>query len=239
MPAPARLPTTSKMTDAAYPKNQSGKPVALEARAEDADGRRYSPSIARNRDAIADVFAREVPHDARILEIASGTGEHGVHICARLPELHWTYSDIDPISRVSQAAWRDHAGHDRLYGPLTLDVTEPAWDEPLTGRFNTVFCANMIHIAPFDAAKGLIRGVGALLRPGGHFLLYGPFARARAIAPSNAQFSEDLKRRDPSWGVRDLDHDLLPLAELAGLEPKSVIEMPANNLSVVFTRRAG
>lgn len=94
----------------------------------------------------------------------------------------------------------------------------------------------MIHIAPFEAAQGLIAGAGRLLRPGGRLMLYGPFARDGDIAPSNARFSEDLKRRDPSWGVRDLDREIQPLAKSAGLSLIHVMEMPANNLSVVFQR---
>ncbi|MEO1642443.1 MAG: DUF938 domain-containing protein [Pseudomonadota bacterium] len=223
--------------DKAYQKGESGKPVALEAREAASDGRRYSPSIDRNKDVIAEVFVEYVSANARVLEIASGTGEHGFHICEAMPVLQWTYSDIDATSRTSQGAWRAGAGHDRLHGPLDLDVTQTDWADTLTGRFDTVFCANMIHIAPFEAARGLIRGAGALLPPGGHLVLYGPFARDAEIAPSNARFSEDLKRRDESWGVRDLERDILPLAEQAGLTLHTVIDMPANNLSVIFQRQ--
>ena len=223
--------------DAAYPKAATGKPVALEARVESADGRRFSPSIERNKDAVVAVFEAEIAHDAFVLEIASGTGEHGFHICERLKQLSWTYSDIDGESRVSQASWRARATHDRLDGPLELNVTEPDWGRALNGRYDAIFCANMIHIAPFEAAVGLIRGAGELLSTGGRLMLYGPFSRNGDIAPSNMRFSEDLKRRDSRWGVRDLDLDILPLANAAGLDLHKVIEMPANNLSVTFQRR--
>jgi len=223
--------------NAAYPKTASGAPLALEQRGETGDGRRFSPSIARNRDIVRDIFQKYMPNAGQVLEIASGTGEHGAHIISALPDLSWTYSDIDPSGRASQAAWARHSGYDRLKGPLEIDVTERGWAERENlSSFDGVFCANMIHIAPFSAAEGLFRGLGEGLRKGGRFMLYGPFAQDGEIAPSNARFSEDLKRRDPSWGVRDLVQDILPLAASAGLVLAETIEMPANNLSVIYER---
>lgn len=227
------------MTDenATYQKANSGQPLALEKRDTTEDGRRFSPSIGRNKDVVRETFLSVMPAQGAILEIASGTGEHGAHITTAAPQLSWTYSDIDPVSRASQSAWRAHQGHDRLNGPLTIDTTMDHWGEAdAQAPWDGLFCANMIHIAPFAAAIGLISGAGRLLRPGGRLLIYGPFARNGEIAPSNARFSEDLKRRDTSWGVRDLDLDILPLAEQAGLELVNVVDMPANNLSVVFER---
>lgn len=222
----------------AYPKAPSGKPVALEARDSDADGRRFSPSIARNRDAVRDAFLAHMPTVGTIFEIASGTGEHGAHIASACPELKWQYSDIDPVSLASQAAWVAHIGAAaNLLSPVELDVTQPGWGNGLSASAPVgVFCANMIHIAPFAAAEGLITGAGQLLNAGGRLMLYGPFARDGIIAPSNASFSEDLKRRDPAWGVRDLDRDIVPLAQKAQLLLAHVIDMPANNLSVVFEK---
>ncbi|MEM1037329.1 MAG: DUF938 domain-containing protein [Pseudomonadota bacterium] len=222
--------------DSSYPKNHDGKPFALEARNLESDGRRYSPSIARNREAIAEVVCAHIDKNANVLEIASGTGEHGFHLTERMPDLSWTYSDIDLSSLQSQAAWRTAAEHERLSGPLTLDVTKPDWPAQVTVHVDTAFCANMIHIAPFEAAKGLIKGSGDLLPQSGRLVLYGPFARDRQIAPSNAEFSESLKRRDPNWGVRDLDLEIAPLAKAAGLSLHTVIDMPANNLTVIFQR---
>ena len=227
------------MTDenATYQKASSGQPLALEKRDTTEDGRRFSPSIGRNKDVVRETFLSVMLTRGAILEIASGTGEHGAHITAAAPELSWTYSDIEPASQASQAAWRAHEGHDRLSGPLTVDTTADHWGEAETqAPWDGLFCANMIHIAPFAAAIGMIDGAGRLLRPGGRLMIYGPFARNGEIAPSNARFSEDLKRRDPSWGVRDLDLDILPLAARAGLELFKAIEMPANNLSVVFEK---
>lgn len=224
--------------NAAYQKARSGQPLALEQRGLSEDGRRFSPSTGRNKDVVREAFLKLMPRRGRVLEIASGTGEHGAHISDAVPDLSWTYSDIDPASQASQAAWRAHAGHDHLLGPLTVDTTEPDWGEAeQTAPWDGLFCANMIHIAPFSAAEGLMAGAGRLLRSGGRLMLYGPFARRGGIAPSNARFSEDLKRRDQSWGVRDLDIEILPLAQAAGLSLAEVLEMPANNLSVVFETR--
>lgn len=225
------------MTDEnkAYQKDKTGQPIALERREVTEDGRRYSPSTGRNKDVVRETYLRHMPVSGRVLEIASGTGEHGAHITALAPDLTWIYSDIDPVSRASQQAWRAAAGHDRLQGPRTIDTTQSNWGEvEALAPLDAMFCANMIHIAPFEAAEGLIAGAGRLLRRGGRLMLYGPFARNGEIAPSNTRFSEDLQRRDPGWGVRDLDRQILPLAKAAELALVTTVDMPANNLSVIF-----
>lgn len=225
-------------SDKDYPQSEQGKPVALEQRGEEADGRRYSPSVARNREPILKVFGEHVAQTGRVLEIASGTGEHGAHMTANLEGLHWTYSDIDADSRRSQQAWAAAASHGRLDGPFVVDASQSDWGEverPV--HWDVIVSVNMIHIAPFEAALGLISGAGRLLKPGGKLFLYGPFARNGEIAPSNASFSESLQSRDSSWGVRDLDQQIVPMAEEVGLSVANIIEMPANNLSVVFQRQ--
>ncbi|WP_084419377.1 DUF938 domain-containing protein [Henriciella litoralis] len=227
------------MTDKAQDDiGSSGKSVALEARETAEDGRRYSPSAARNKDVLADVIAANMPVAGHILEIASGTGEHGAHFVSRFPSLQWSYTDLDEMSLASQRAWARLAeGAERLHGPLKVDASQDHWGEAENpSTYDGLFCANMIHIAPFAAARGLLTGAGRLLRTGGRLMLYGPFAREGQIAPSNARFSEDLQRRDPDWGVRDLDLDIVPIAEAASLCLFDVIEMPANNLSVIFEK---
>ncbi len=227
------------MTDEskAYQKDKTGQPIALERREVTEDGRRYSPSTGRNKDVVRETYLNHMPVSGRVLEIASGTGEHGAHVTALAPDLTWIYSDIDPVSQASQQAWCAAAGHDRLRGPHNIDTTQPLWGEAEAfAPLDAFFCANMIHIAPFAAAEGLISGAGRLLRRGGRLMLYGPFARNGEIAPSNARFSEDLKRRDPNWGVRDLDLEIVPLAMQAGLALQTIVDMPANNLSVIFEK---
>ncbi|MEM0985871.1 MAG: DUF938 domain-containing protein [Pseudomonadota bacterium] len=211
-------------------------PVALEVRDIAEDGRRWSPSVARNRDIIRDTVLGILPKRAHVLEIASGTGEHGAHITASAEGLFWTYSDPDPESRQSQAAWARAAGHGRLFGPHVIDTRADGWSEIEGQVFDAIFTANMTHIAPFEATRGLFAGAGRHLRQGGFLLLYGPFGRSGDMAASNRRFHESLRTRDPEWGVRDLDDDLLPLAPASGLELVEVKAMPANNLMAVFKR---
>ena len=214
------------------------KPTALEDRSVAADGRRFSPSAERNRDNILSVFREYMPGAGTLLEIASGTGEHGAHIAPDMPLLTWYYSDVDPACLASQTAWAAHLGPESgLEGPLTLDVTRTDWTAAgAPARLDAMFCANMIHIAPFAACEGLIAGAGRHLAPGARLMLYGPFARNGEMVASNADFDASLKSRDPNWGVRDLDAQILPLASAAGLSLIEAVEMPANNLSVIFER---
>jgi SAM-dependent methyltransferase len=212
------------------------KPVALEDGSDGGDGRRYAPSTARNREPIRNVFTAHDLTAGNVLEIASGTGEHGAFLTDAFPDLRWTYSDIDAAGRASQQAWRQAAEHERLSGPLIIDASSDDWGEVEGKVWDLIVSVNMVHISPFAATEGLLRGAGRLLRPGGHLFLYGPYARNGVIAPSNAAFSENLQSRDPAWGVRDLDTQIVPLAKASGLSLKSVVEMPANNLSVLFRR---
>lgn len=211
-------------------------PVALEVRGEGGDGRRYSPSAARNREPIRDVLRGKLPMPASVLEIASGTGEHGAFLVEEIQGLSWTYSDIDPPSLASQRAWQVADRTQRLAGPHEIDATAGSWGPAETSAWDAIFSANMIHIAPPEAAAGLIVGAGRLLKAGGWLILYGPFARDGEIVPSNAEFDRNLKARDARWGVRDLDRELVPLAKGAGLQLEDVTLMPANNLTVSFRR---
>lgn len=213
------------------------RPVALEGRGEGADGRRYSPSAARNREPIRDVLKEWLGRPGSVLEIASGTGEHGVFMVEAFEGLEWTFSDVDPASLQSQAAWRSADTTGRLLGPLEIDASARHWGTAeQAGGWDAIFSANMIHIAPFEAAQGLFAGAGRLLKTGGLLILYGPFSRSGVMAPSNAVFDQNLKSRDPSWGVRDLDRELMLLAREAGLGLAGVADMPANNLTVIFRK---
>ena len=215
------------------------KPIALEER-DDVEGRLFSPSAARNRDVLRDTFLAHMPSAGAILEVGSGTGEHAVHIAAAAPQLFWRPSDPDAASRRSILAWTETTGLENIAAPLDIDVTAPGWAMRLSDGAPAigVLSVNMIHIAPFDAARGLIAGAGEALAPGGRLFLYGPFSREGAhTAPSNADFDQSLRGRDPDWGVRDLEGDIVPLAEKAGLALVEAIPMPANNFSVIFEKR--
>lgn len=214
------------------------KPIALEDRMAEADARLRSPSAARNRDAILDALRGVLPEQGHVLEVGSGTGEHAVHIAGALTGLTWQPSDPDPMSRASISAWIAATGLDRIAQPIDLDVSAPQWPAEAQGPFQAVLSANMIHIAPWAAAEGLIAGAGRVVAPGGMLVLYGPFRRnGQHTAPSNEAFDESLRARDPDWGVRDLEV-LTERADQAGFGLDQVIEMPANNFTVVFRKPA-
>jgi hypothetical protein len=207
--------------------------IALEDRAAEA-GRLFSPSAARNREAIAAVLAQALPAGARVLEIGSGTGEHAVAACAARPDISWQPSDPDARSRESQAAWAAAAGG-RMAPPLDLDLLKPDWTAGL-GPVDAVVCINVIHISPWRVAEALADGAARLLAPGRPACLYGPYLEGEATAPSNLDFDRSLKARDPQWGVRALS-DVVALFDRAGFDLDRRVEMPANNLSVIFKKR--
>jgi SAM-dependent methyltransferase len=194
-----------------------------------------SPAVARNRDPILAVLRRILPDRGTVLEIASGTGEHAAYFAAQLPALIWQPSDVDPEALASIEAHRAAANAPNLRAPVMLDVTAPAWPVP---HADAVVSMNMIHISPWTAAQGLMSGAGRLLAAGAPLYLYGPFKEnGEHTAPSNAAFDASLKARDPQWGVRDLG-DVRALAASHGFDFVERVAMPANNLSLVFRRRA-
>lgn len=200
--------------------------------------RMFSPSTARNREPILAVWRAHMPTQGSVLEIASGSGEHAVFMARALPELTWRPGDPDPDARASIAAWIAHEGLLNVAAPHAIDAADPGWPAAAPAGLDAIVSINMIHIAPFAAARGLVSGAAELLGEGGRLFLYGPFARNGAhTARSNAAFDESLKARNPAWGVRDLDREIAPLADAAGFDLGAVVEMPANNLSVVFVRR--
>jgi SAM-dependent methyltransferase len=198
-------------------------------------GARTSPATARNRQPILEVLAARLPISARVLEIASGAGEHAVFLAEALPGVRWQPSDPDPTARESIAAWQAQAMLPNLEPPLALDAADLAtWP---TEPVDAVVCINMIHISPWAAAQGLTAGAGRLLKPGGKLFLYGPYIEADvATAPSNLAFDESLKSRNAAWGLRDLA-DVEALAAANRLALIERIAMPANNLVVVFEKR--
>lgn len=200
------------------------------------DARQQSPSTARNRDAILATLAHVLPAQARVLEIASGTGEHAVFFAASQPGWDWQPSDPDEAARASIAAWTEAEALTNVLPPLALDVTAADWG--VDGPFDAILAINMIHISPWEATLGLMAGAGRLLRPGGVLYTYGAYKRGGAhTAPSNEQFEQWLKARDPRFGVRDLEA-VEALAAEQGLTLRDVIAMPANNFSLVFERSA-
>jgi len=210
--------------------------IALEARAL-SGARLFSPSAARNRGPIAETMQALLPKEGLFLEIGAGTGEHCVHAAPLFPGVTWHPGDPDPASRDSIAGWVADSGLSTIRAPHAIDVTRADWFAAYDANVSALISINMIHIAPFAAAEGLFAGAGALLDETGLVYLYGPFSRDGVhTAASNADFDASLKARDPRWGVRDLDREIVPLAHANGLIPDHVVDMPANNLSVTFRR---
>jgi len=198
------------------------------------DPRRHAPAAARNRDAILAVLRHVLPARGTVLEIASGTGEHAAHFAAALPGLVWQPSDGDDAALASIDAWAADSGAASIRPALHLDVTETPWP---VAQVDAVFCANMIHIAPWQAALSLLSEAGRILTRGGPLILYGPFMRdGQHTAPSNEDFDRSLRGRNPDWGVRDLA-EVAGHADAAGLRLEETVSMPANNLTVIFRRR--
>lgn len=198
------------------------------------DARRYAPSVARNRDAILKVLSPHLPEHGRVLEIASGSGEHTIHFAAAHPKLTFQPSDPDPDGRASTDAWTRHLGLTNIEPALKLDVTQSV--SPSI-RADVVICINMIHIAPWSATVGLMRNAAIVLPSGGLLYLYGPYRwNGEHTAPSNAAFDADLKARNSAWGVRDLEA-VAALAADHGFSAPNIEAMPANNLSLFLKRR--
>jgi cyclopropane fatty-acyl-phospholipid synthase-like methyltransferase len=192
-----------------------------------------SPSVARNRDPILAVLQRVLPARGMVLEIASGTGEHALHFASALPHLTWQPTDQDDQALNSIAARREASGLPNLLAPLTLDAAAPDWP---VERADAVVAINMVHISPWRATQGLMAGAERVLPPGDVLYLYGAYKEDGAhTASSNEAFDQDLRRRNPEWGVRDLE-EVAELARAHGMELVERIAMPANNLSLVFRR---
>jgi hypothetical protein len=203
-----------------------------------ADVKRVAPAAERNKDAILAVLREVLPQDAaHVVEVAAGTGQHAVHFAGGLPDVTWWPCELDRENLASIEAYRLEAGLANLRPAQFLDVIAADWAARIEpARADFILCCNMIHIAPWQACLGLLDGAGQKLVAGGRLVLYGPFRRqAVATAPSNEAFDASLKSRHPDWGLRLLE-DVADAARHHGLELQQVIEMPANNLSVVFDR---
>ena len=197
------------------------------------DARRHAPAAERNREPILAILRTILPERGTVLEVASGSGEHAIHFARALPALSWQPSDPDPGALESIRAWAEMARLPNLRPPLLLDAAAPDW--PIA-EADAILCINMVHISPWEATVGLIAGSARRLGAGAPLYLYGPYRRAGVpTAPSNEAFDASLKARDPRWGLRDLE-SVTALAEARGFTVERVVDMPANNLSVVLRR---
>tara|TARA_R110000868_G_scaffold2930_6_gene19994 strand:+ start:43730 stop:44350 length:621 start_codon:yes stop_codon:yes gene_type:complete len=199
------------------------------------DKARHFPATARNREVIAAVLERYLPAAGTVLEIGSGSGEHCIYFAGLFPHLDWQPSDPDPLNIDSIQAWIDAEPADapNIRAPLAINASDVVL--PLDSA-DFMICTNVIHISPWDATQGLMRNAGALLPPGGHLYLYGPYRIGGAhTAPSNEDFDRSLRSRNETWGVRDIDA-VCAEAEKNGLAFVERVEMPSNNQSVIFRR---
>jgi hypothetical protein len=195
------------------------------------DPRRFAPAVARNRDPILAVLRRVLPATGLVLEVASGTGEHCAHFGAALPRLAFQPTEPEAEGRASCDGWC--GGLPNVRRALPLDVIAADWP---VARADAVLCINMAHIAPWGATLGLLRGAARVLGPGAPLVLYGPWIRAGvATAEGNLDFDASLRARNAEWGLRRLE-DLVAAAG-AEFAPPEVIEMPANNVTLVLRRR--
>jgi len=199
------------------------------------DGRWFTASADRNKGPILAVLERVLPRAGLVLEVGSGTGQHVAHFAKALPQLTWQPSDQDADFRKSVQEWIALERLGNVRAPVELDVFRQPWP---VDRADAIVCINMIHVAPWAATEALLNGARDVLPNGGVLLLYGPFRRYGGhTAASNAAFDAQLRVHDPAWGLRDLEA-VVELAGVAGLELDEVVDMPANNLSVIFRKRA-
>jgi SAM-dependent methyltransferase len=197
------------------------------------DPRLYLAHVARNREPILGVLRRVLPAAGLVVEIGSGSGEHAAYFASALPSLTWQPTDCDAEALASSGAHRAAAGASNLLAPLYLDATSRAW--PIE-RADALLCMNVIHIAPWAVAEGVMAGAARLLPKEGVLYFYGPYrSEGRHTAASNATFDAWLRSQDSRWGVRDLG-EVVQLAAENGFHLMETVPMPANNLSVVFCR---
>jgi hypothetical protein len=208
----------------------------------EADGRLDAPAFHRNHQAILGVFTRRLSgKSGDVFEAGSGTGQHVVEFARQFPEITWWPSDLNENHLSSTEAWRVHSQLPNIRPPRRIDITDSSWDEQIKAEGGpndllAIFCANVIHIAPWRVAEGLFAGAGQCLRRDGMLFLYGPFKRnGRHTAESNEAFDASLRRGNPEWGVRDVEA-VEKLAASISLSLIEIAEMPANNFTLVFRR---
>lgn len=196
-----------------------------------ADARRQHPAATRNQEPLLPVLSRFFPPDGLILEIASGTGQHAGFFATELPLIRWQPTDHDAEALPSIEAWRLATVPDRIAPPVQLDVRAEVW--PVDAA-DGMLCVNMLQVAPWEAAVGLLRGAARVLVPGGVLIIYSPLSRGGVhISEGNAAFDARLRARNPALGVRDADA-VVAAAEAAGLIHVETVDMPANNTVLVF-----
>ena len=192
-----------------------------------------SPAADRNKDPILTVLETVLPESGSVLEIASGTGQHVCFFAAALPGIRWQPTEPDAAHRDAIVVRIRESGLGNIDAPVALDVNEPRW--PVAANYDAVLCINMVHISPWSSTNALCLGAARHLRTHGKLVLYGPYLENGTAVQSNIDFDSTLKRRNSEWGLRNLE-DVTRVAALHGLQRQQIVRMPANNLSVVFTK---
>ncbi len=194
----------------------------------------FSPAADRNKAPILDVLQGLWPAAATVLEIAAGTGQHAAHFASQQPDWQWQPTEAEAEALPVLLARRSVPN---LRTPLQLDVRVTPWPVP-AAQFDGVYCANLLHIAPWAVCAALMQGASQCLAAGGRLVLYGPFVfPGEPTAPSNLAFDADLRTRNPAWGLRHID-DVKAQAADAGLTLAQRVDLPANNTLLVFGRTA-
>ncbi len=197
------------------------------------EARRHSPAAERNRAPILAELQRVLPPRGVLLEIASGTGQHAAFCSAGLPGWRWLPSDFDADALPSIRAWCE--GLAQVAEPIRLDVLSPQW-AGVPDALDAIYCANMLHIAPWACCAGLMQGAARHLAPQGRLVTYGPYLEDDVpTSPGNLAFDADLRSRDPAWGLRRRE-DVETEAARAGFVLRERVAMPANNLLLVWGR---
>ena len=201
----------------------------------------FSPAAERNKQPLLEALQTLLPPSGHALEIASGTGQHLEHFSAGLPGWTWQPSEFEAERlgwlRQLRQSWPAEQQRQRVAEALALDVSVLPW--PVAPEsFDLVFCANMLHVAPWVCCSGLMQGAAQALKPQGSLLTYGPYLEDDVVtAPSNLAFDAELRQRNPSWGLRRLA-DVQAEAARAGLQLAQRLAMPANNLLLVWRHSA-
>ena len=202
--------------------------------------RLYFPATIRNRLPIAKVLSDFLPTDGIVLEIASGSGEHGVEFQKLFPKLLWQTNDPNPIYRESISSWIEYTGlKGKMPEPIDLDVTRKPWNLPkiLTSQLGAIVCINLLHISPWSCAEDLFSEANDKLSANSPLIIYGPFKReGKHTSESNYIFDMSLKERNVEWGIRNFE-EVKDLATKCGFKRNFAVEMPANNLSVIFYKK--
>ena len=195
----------------------------------------FSPAADRNKQPILDVLRQLLPERGNALEIASGTGQHVAWFAAGLPHWTWQPTDAQPGALNSIAAWVSGQGLANVRPPLLLEVMAPEW-LPGSAQFDLIYCANMLHIAPWETCAALMHGSARHLAPGGVLVTYGPYLEGGVpTSAGNLAFDQSLRAQNPAWGIR-LREDVEQVAAGAGLRLAARHAMPANNLLLVWCR---